>query len=449
MGNLRTGAGILHARARELLVGQSDHSIARRMAGSAFLIRVFSAGVLFFLHVVLARWMGQFQFGVYVYVWTWLVLIGGLAPLGIAYSAQRFIPEYSSAKDRDRLRGFLDGSRLLSLAFGAAAAVVGTIVLLAAGDRVPDYYRVPFLLAFVGIPFFALACAQDGIARSYNWIRTALFPNFVAQPLIMLGVIAVAAFIGLRGTATLAMSVTVAAICATVIAQTVLLQRRLRAHVEPGPRRNEVGYWFRTALPIFMVDGFYLLLTYTDVLVLQLFVDPAQIGIYFAATKTLVVVSFVHYAVSAAFAHRFSEAHFSGERGRLEAFIADAVRWTFWPSLVFAIVLLAAGKWILMLFGEGFAAGYPLLFVLAIGLLARASVGPGERLLIMVGQQRICAAVYATAFAINLVLCLTLVPYLGVIGAAASTATALIAESALLYFIANRRLGLHMFFWSR
>ena len=45
------------------------------------------------------------------------------------------------------------------------------------------------------------------------------------------------------------------------------------------------------------------------------------------------------------------------------------------------------------------------LLVLSVGLLARASIGPAERLLNMVGEQRLCALVYAGAFTANLVLC--------------------------------------------
>ena len=444
---LRAHAGAALARLKNILSDRSDHSIARRMAGTAFLIRVFGAGVMFVSHILLARWMGGFEFGVYVYVWTWLVLIGGLAPLGVAYSAQRFIPEYSASKDLERLRGFLAGSRFLSFSLGAAAAAVGLVLLLLVGGRIESYYFVPFLLALAGIPLFTLASAQDGIARSFNWINIAIIPGFVAQPLVILAIVAVCYALGMPASAVTAMAATVAAIWITVLLQSLLLQRRLSGEVIAGPRRYEIGQWFRTALPIFLVDGFYFLLTYTDILVLQLFVGPAEIGVYYAATKTLVLISFIYYAVSAAYAHRFSEAHFAGERERLESFIREAVRWTFWPSLAMAVVLLVAGRWILMLFGPGFADGYPLLFVLVLGLLARASVGPAERLLIMVGEQRVCAAIYATAFAVNLVLCILLVAWLGVIGAAISTAIALVVESTLLFVMARRRLGLNIFFW--
>ena len=81
---------------------------------------------------------------------------------------------------------------------------------------------------------------------------------------------------------------------------------------------------------------------------------------------------------------------------------ASTVRWTFWPSLLAIALILAFGKPILWLFGPDFEAGYPLMFILAIALVARAAVGPAERVLNMLGEQRRCALVYAAVFALNL-----------------------------------------------
>jgi O-antigen/teichoic acid export membrane protein len=109
------------------------------------------------------------------------------------------------------------------------------------------------------------------------------------------------------------------------------------------------------------------------------------------------------------------------------------------------VVLLALGRPLLSLFGTDFAAAYPLMFLLAVGLLARASVGPSERLLSMLGEQRACAIAYACAFACNLVGCLLLIPDFGAGGAAIATSLALIVESVLLFAIVKLRLGVHAF----
>jgi O-antigen/teichoic acid export membrane protein len=234
---------------------------------------------------------------------------------------------------------------------------------------------------------------------------------------------------------------------ATAILQLVVINRRLKERVEPGPKAYEVKTWLATSVPIFMVEGFYLLLTYTDILVLQQFRPPDEIAVYYAASKTLALVAFVYFSVSAAVAHKFTTYHVTGDRARLATFLTDAVRWTFWPSLAATVLILLLGKPFLWLFGPGFTDGYMLMFILAAGLLARSSIGPVERLLNMLGQQRICALVYLAAFALNLVLCIALIPHFGVAGAAISTAIALTVESILLFLAVKDRLGLHAFIW--
>jgi O-antigen/teichoic acid export membrane protein len=136
-----------------------------------------------------------------------------------------------------------------------------------------------------------------------------------------------------------------------------------------------------------------------------------------------------------------------GDRKRLDAFISDAVRWTFWPSVGLALVLLLLGKPILMLFGPGFEDGYELMCVMMVGLIVRASVGPSERLLTMTGEQPFCAVAYAAAFVANLALCLILIPQFGLHGAAFASAAAIVLESVLLFAVAKWRLGLHVFIW--
>jgi len=85
------------------------------------------------------------------------------------------------------------------------------------------------------------------------------------------------------------------------------------------------------------------------------------------------------------------------------------------------------------------------MFIIAVGLLARASVGPAERLLNMLGERRACALVYAGSFAIGIALCVALIPSFGIAGAAIANAVALTAESVSLFLVAKYRLGLHCF----
>ena len=67
----------------------------------------------------------------------------------------------------------------------------------------------------------------------------------------------------------------------------------------------------------------------------------------------------------------------------------------------------------------------------------------------MLGQQRICALVYASAFAVNIGLCFIFIPYFGMAGAAIATASALVFKLILLFTVTKRRLGFHVLIWGR
>src|ERR1700692_4735331 len=106
-------AGVI-SRLRALLGGSNEPSLTRRLAGTIFIIRVVSAAMAYLSQILLARWMGSSDYGVYVYVWTWVLLLGSMMDFGISASAQKIIPESRTAGEHALLRGFLSGSRWLT-----------------------------------------------------------------------------------------------------------------------------------------------------------------------------------------------------------------------------------------------------------------------------------------------------------------------------------------------
>ena len=435
----------LRTRARDWLT--AEHSLTQRMAGVAFAIRVASAGIMFGSQVLLARWMGDNEFGTYVYAWTWLLLAGELVHLGIPLTAQRFVPEYRQAGTVDLLRGYLISSRWLTLGVGAAVGVIGAVLVYGLAPWLDRQVVVPLYFVCAALPFSGFTFMLDAQARSYDWINLALVPAYIARPLLIIGIVAALHFSGRTIDAATVAGVLAASVWLMALVQLVQLRRHLNAEVPAGPRRYDLRQWLNTALPILLVWGMYTLLTSTDILVLKQFRPANEVAHYYAAAKTLALISIIQFAVAAAAGHQFTAHHVAGDREGLATFAADTVRWVFWPSLAGALVILALGKFVLMLFGAGFAAGYPFMAILAIGLMARASVGPAERLLNMLGQQRICAVAYAAAFAVNLVGCVALAPAYGGIGVASATTAAFIVELSLLLLITRRRLGLTMFVW--
>ena len=441
---------LLHLWARlKARLGGAEHVLVQRLAGAVFLSRVLSALLAYGSQVLFARLMGSFEFGIYVYVTIWVLLLGPALDLGLGTAAQRFIPEYRDRGIHDLLRGFIHGSRWVAFvsAIVIAAACAGLVKLLAPWLDV--YTVIPLYLACTMLPAYALSNAQDGISRSYDWVGLGLMPTYIVRQLGLTALMGAAYAAGWPIDAVTAMVLGGVAMWLPTIGQLIVLNRRLAVAIEPGPKRYATGLWVATSLPILMVEGFYLLLAYTDILVLKQFQTPDEVAVYYAAAKTLALVSFIYFSISAATAHRFSAYHVAADRAGLSNFLTQTIRWTFWPSLAATALLLVFGRPILSLFGPQFTDSYPLMFILAVGLLARAAIGPIERFLSMMGEQRVSALVYAGAFAINLGLCFVLIPPFGLAGAAIATTTALIVESIMLFVVTKRRLGFHVFVWKR
>lgn len=430
------------AMADDTLHGSHDNAVSRRMTLASYAVRVASAAIAYVSQVLLARWMGGFEYGIFAAVWVGAVLLGAIAAVGFPTAVLRFVPEYQQRGQLPLLRGVIVGSRLHGFGAATVIAVVGCAGLWFFGDLVASYYLIPLYLGAVVLPLVAVSEIQDSIARSFNWATISLWPTFIVRPLLILVVMSVAILAGAKADAVTALASVIVATYVATIGQMIWLRRRIRTVVEPGPRTYASRAWFVLALPMFFVEGIFNLLINVDILMVSHFMAPDQVGVYFAASKTLALVHFVYYAVRAGGAARFSQYHAAGDMVRLRAFVNDTLHWTFWPSLAMVGIVLLLGKPLLMMFGPGFDSGYPLLPILSIGILARAAIGPAETLLIMAGEQRICAWLYGAALLLAVALNYVLIPTYGLYGAAWATTLTLIAESICLFVIAHTRLGI-------
>ncbi len=431
--------------ADSIVSGKDEKALSMRTALIAFSIRIISAFIAYVSQVLIARWLGSHEYGIFVWVWVAAVICGGLSCLGFPSAVIKFIPQYQVAKDDDSLRGIAFGSRLYAVIAATIIAVIGITATYLFEETIGNLYVMPLFLGAICLPMLALAEVQDGVARAFNWIDIALSPTYLIRPVLILAAMATALAIGQPATASTALIASIVATWFTSVGQMWIMNRRLRKIIPAGPKNLQPKIWIAVALPILLVEGFFTLLTNVDILIAGAYLKPKEVAVYFAAVKTLALVHFVYFAVKAGAAHRYSKYFSSGDTPRFHAFVHDTVKWTFWPSLFMGIVILAAGKFLLSLFGADFASGYPLLFILVVGIIARASIGPAESVLNMASEQKICALVYGITLLVNVMLNMTFIPIYGLYGAAWATTIAMIFEAAALYSITRRRLGINMF----
>ena len=159
------------AQGAHVLTSEGERERTQRNAITAFAVRCLSAALLYVSQIVLARWMGGNDYGIYVFVWTWVLVLGGLSTLGAGTALIRLVPSYQEGGDLDLLRGAIRAGRLVPLAFSTLVMAAGLLVLWLLGNRVSQPVLLPAFLALFCVPMVTLSTAHP--AKFAEAVRAA------------------------------------------------------------------------------------------------------------------------------------------------------------------------------------------------------------------------------------------------------------------------------------
>lgn len=411
----------------------------------ALAIRVAGAGLVFALQVLLARLMPVDGYGGFVTLWTWMLALGSFAALGFAESSLRFLPRYHLRGRLGALRGYWRFGLAVVLGSSAALAVLASVIAVLAGSG--GGVGLMVLLVGLGLPFLAMEYYLEGVARSFGWFRLAAVPVYILRPLLIGGVSLVLFQSGVVLTLPVIGAVLIGAMAMITAGLALLMILRLRwqfGSPSVKPSRRQRRLWLMASLPLLVLSGLDDLTSYADVLLLSLLADPDTVGIYFAAARALALAGFVAYAMTLVAGRRFALDLAGRSRRQLQDSILASTRLTFWATVLAVGATLLVGPWLLAAFGPNYSEGQGVMIVLGLGMVVRAMAGQSGEVLVVAGRQREGIAISLAVLATTIVLCLALVPPLGMIGAALATAVAMASRTLALIVVLRRSEGLRV-----
>jgi O-antigen/teichoic acid export membrane protein len=416
--------------------------LAVRAAGQVLAIRVLGAGLTYGSMVLLARWLGAYEFGIYAYVQVVTMLMGIGLSFGFSSSGLRFVSTYLARDKLRRLTGFLAWSYRAVVLLSIAGTALGAGLVYAGRHVIDAWYVTPLLVGMLAVPLWTLLTQLEGTARAFGWVNLAYVPNYILRPLVLIVPVGGHALLGGAADAVTALCALIGACALAALVQGVIVWRRSRARLGDTRPAFHARHWFGVSLGFLLIDGFRMLLDNTDILLVGHFLDPHSVAIYFAVIRTSGLIGFIAFSVNAFAVPRFAEIHSTGTRADLQAFVSSVIRMMFWPSLLAALAMAVLGPVLLSLFGPDFGAGYAAMLVVLIGLVLRAATLPVEYLLNMTGHHRDTMRVYGAAALANVALCLALIPLLGILGAAIASYVAMLGGNLCLYRLVRERLGI-------
>jgi O-antigen/teichoic acid export membrane protein len=221
-----------------------------------------------------------------------------------------------------------------------------------------------------------------------------------------------------------------------------LLVGRMLGRTALRPRRggDEVHQIVRYAVPLLVVTSAYTMFSTTDVLLLGAFLGATAVGLFSAVMRLVTFLGYPGLAVANGVAPRVA-------RGPRQAEGAAAFRrglrvLTIYQALLLAPTIVWAEPIVVLLLGERYRAGAdvlrifaPFVFLRGLGPLITTSVN-------YLGQARRRVPITVGMLALNIGLGVTLIPWLGIEGAAISTTVPYCLYVPAHLSICARELGL-------
>jgi O-antigen/teichoic acid export membrane protein len=367
------------------------------------------------------------------------MLMAAVATLGTDTGLGRFLLRYE-AQDR---RGDIPPTLRAAFRPTIACSVVLAAVVLALAEPIADLigltgHEGPASLRVLAVllPFATWNALALAGTRAFGRMRMTVLVDKIgrssAQPLAVLAVSA-------TGTGLLVLTwawsvpYAVAAVVSSFVFRSFLRRRGTHTHTEPtkGYRELRREFW-RFTWPRSITRVSQMAIQRMDIILIAALRSPQEAAIYTAATRFVALGQFGTQAIQQVLQPKFTALLAHRERDSLKEVYRISAAWSMalaWPLYV---IVGSAPLAYLGLFGPEYAEdGVVVVVLMTVAMLFGVASGPADTLLLMSGRSALSLANSLTALALDLTLCVVLIPRMGITGAAIAWAVAVVTRCTL------------------
>ena len=411
-----------------------------RGGGLNLLGAAFSQVVMLGTLVVLARRLGRDDIGLYTQAYAFLSILNLLAMSGFRAGLTRFVAVHRVDRDAGAVRGTVHVGIGVTVGFAVCFAAALHLAAPWLARTAFDDVRLLTPLRYVAwtLPFATFMESALAATQGFKTMKPFALIALILEPAFRLALTwyAIETGRGIRGAmVALLVSHAVGAVLAAGSLRRLLGPNRERAVYRP----REL-FTFSTASWLASLASTGLL--WADTILLGIYRSSADVGVYNAATRMVMLATFVMAPINASFAPRIADLYRRGAETTLRRAYGVATSWIVRLSLPAFILVIVFPDDLLALFGRAFAAGATVTIVLAVGKLIDAGTGPCGLMLNMSGRPVISMVDNLAALVLNVVLNVWLIPRHGILGSAVAWALSLGAVNVARVFQVWRILGM-------
>jgi O-antigen/teichoic acid export membrane protein len=395
--------------------------VAAKGSGIVFTGSLLQYAVRFVSGIVLARFLGAEQYGLYNLSLTVITVVSGLTLLGLTLALVRYVSLLASRQDTAGLWGALQIGIGLPIIL---SLLVGVGLYFLADPVAERLFHEPRLapllrLGSLIIPFLALSNLTAAATQGFKEMQYTVIAQYISQPVVKLVMLAVLAITGLNAAKALT-----AFTAAVVVASVMLLYFLNKLFPLKRPlleARRDARGMLRFAVPIYLSNLIGTFGGNVKTVLLGALNNVTNVGVFAVANQINAIGQMFHACIVTASAPVVSELYDRGEWRQMGHFYKTMTKWTFTLNLPLFLIVLLFPVPILSIFGQSFEGGATALTILAWGNLVNAGTGICGVLLDMTGNASLKLVNSLVVFALALGLNILLIPSWGLIGVAVAS----------------------------
>jgi O-antigen/teichoic acid export membrane protein len=411
----------------------------RKKSFHSFSMNVMEKGMAMMLQLILARILLVEGYGVYSYTMTIISLLVIVAQLGTQTYVTREVSKYSAKGDIHGIKSTLITTfTALSV---MSMLVMGSVFLYANLYGVDNEIIDVITIAALLIPAIVIIGLHEKIYMAVRRVFVARSPNALVVPFVSLVLII------LLGNVTL-----YDVFYIRIFSYSLVVLFVVGYFVKKFVKHNNIEFKFRfkelfsVSLPMLFASTVQLLNTRIDVLMIGMFLQMDDVGIYSVAAQLSTLILFGLMSINSVFSPMISAQFHLGNFHTLETMCMKVSKWATIFALVIFIIIVFAGELLLSFYGDEFKTGYDVLIILSATQIINAFFGPVGVIMVMTGRQNMYLFQLSTSVLLNVILNSILIKHFGVIGASISTAVAIIVWNVLMYLYVRRTYNINTAF---
>ncbi len=414
----------------------------------AIIFRLLSAVSSYFFTYFIVKLYGSVGFGIFSTSWTILMISTVIGKLGFDTSIVRFTAENVGVHGFKNMRVIY--RRALKMVL-ASSALVTLIVIVFSKFLTKQFYddldtnTVVLLVALSIIPYALMSFNAETMKGMKKVIPFSIHNNVT----VYFGMIFFTYLLHTFKPDSITTIISLFLIVFILMISSFLTLRfflkyypKTNSHyAEATPNKKTI---LKITLPMLLTNSIFLMMNWTDVLMLAYFKTQSEVGIYNTALKIAALNSILLIAINTIAMSKYAEL-FKTNKKAFKYVVKGVSTISFVFSLPIFLLILFFPQEILQLFDHDFTVAATALIILSFGQLYTSFSGSTVNLLNMVGKERTSVIIIVITFSINIILNYILIPVYGILGAAISTTFSVLLNNVISAIVIKKYIGFFPF----